>query len=243
LKIRTRIYAIDSGISTIVLDDSDSLSIRRSLRLSKGDCVCCFNGDGKNYIYSISESTSKQVILHLDSIQDNSADSFPDTNVFIASTKGKTKDRIVRDITPLGVSTIYFYQADRSIAKPSQDSFDRLLKITIEACRQCGRSTIPEVLLHDKPIIDLYNDREISACNTIIFLEGAVDSNVQIKECSDDSMNIVFGPEGGFSPQEKELFKQKGFPTASLGPRILRSELAVVVGLTVIQQQRGLLSS
>lgn len=48
-----------------------------------------------------------------------------------------------------------------------------------------------------------------------------------------DETCCVFGPEGGFSPKEIEILHKKGFNSISLGKRILRSETAPVVFLSL----------
>ena len=51
------------------------------------------------------------------------------------------------------------------------------------------------------------------------------------------SLLAVFGPEGGFSDEEVELFKHHGFFSCSLGPRILRTETAPLYLLAVASYQ------
>ena len=53
-----------------------------------------------------------------------------------------------------------------------------------------------------------------------------------------DELYLMFGPEGGFSNSELMIANKK-IDMASLGPRILRSETAPVVALTVLQSEFG----
>jgi 16S rRNA (uracil1498-N3)-methyltransferase len=51
---------------------------------------------------------------------------------------------------------------------------------------------------------------------------------------------ILIGPEGGFSPKERETLRDKPFTTAcSLGPRILRADTAAIAALSVWQAALG----
>jgi 16S rRNA (uracil1498-N3)-methyltransferase len=51
---------------------------------------------------------------------------------------------------------------------------------------------------------------------------------------------LLIGPEGGFSPEERRMLRGLSFVTpASLGPRILRAETAVIAALAVIQAAWG----
>jgi 16S rRNA (uracil1498-N3)-methyltransferase len=45
---------------------------------------------------------------------------------------------------------------------------------------------------------------------------------------------IAIGPEGGWAPEEAELFELNGWRTASLGPRIVRAETAAIAALAVV---------
>jgi 16S rRNA (uracil1498-N3)-methyltransferase len=46
------------------------------------------------------------------------------------------------------------------------------------------------------------------------------------------STTLFIGPEGDFSPTEYELLRVKGVQPVSLGPYVLKSETAVVTGLS-----------
>jgi 16S rRNA (uracil1498-N3)-methyltransferase len=50
---------------------------------------------------------------------------------------------------------------------------------------------------------------------------------------------ILIGPEGGFSKNEIESAKEKGFLSYSLGPRILRAETASISACTLVQHILG----
>ena len=48
------------------------------------------------------------------------------------------------------------------------------------------------------------------------------------------SIGILIGAEGGFSPKEVEYAKENGYNSISLGKRILKSETAVFYALSAI---------
>jgi 16S rRNA (uracil1498-N3)-methyltransferase len=51
---------------------------------------------------------------------------------------------------------------------------------------------------------------------------------------------ILIGPEGGFSPKEREMLRALPFATAAtLGPRILRADTAAISALTLWQAALG----
>ena len=57
-----------------------------------------------------------------------------------------------------------------------------------------------------------------------------------------ESVSILIGPEGGLTEQEFLLAGASGFDAFSLGPRVLRTETASVVALSLLQSRYGDLS-
>jgi 16S rRNA (uracil1498-N3)-methyltransferase len=53
------------------------------------------------------------------------------------------------------------------------------------------------------------------------------------------NVNLIIGPEGGFSAKEIQWAEQAGFLITSLGKRILRTETAPVASLAIIQHLFG----
>lgn len=241
--VRTRLYAPQAGERLLILADSDTLDVKRALRLAAGDKVACFNGDGYDYIYQVENSSKRDMHLALERSFVNEADRLPETWVFVAATKGKTKDRIARDLPPLGATRIVFFHAERSVAQPEKHQEERLQKIAIEACRQCERSTVPRVEVTDASLPRiLANESNFPNFpkQKIFFWERAEDGTVTPRVGA-GPLALIFGPEGGFTAEEVHWMQSQGFMPAGLGKRILRSELAVVVGMTKIQGTRGLI--
>ena len=53
------------------------------------------------------------------------------------------------------------------------------------------------------------------------------------------SVSLVIGPEGGFTQNEISEANKKGLKSLSLGPRILRTETAPIVAMTLLQHRWG----
>jgi len=268
MKPRTRLYTPNAGAPTLNLSDPDSLAVRRSLRLAAGDFVACFNGDGREHLYRIESSIRGGLYLIWEKSFANPLDFLPETRIFIAATKGKTKDQIVKELTPLGATMIAFFTAERSVCRLESHALDRFRKIAVESCRQCGRSTIPAVEIYDRSLLELCGQPGLFPQQTLLFWEGesSVNSENRVGETSfspstgnlDPAMNrkavlsplrisdpeqpvaLIFGPEGGFTGEEINAARDAGFSFCTLGLRILRSELAVIVGVTLAQVQRNL---
>uniref|UniRef100_UPI003F6C0597 RsmE family RNA methyltransferase n=1 Tax=Congregibacter sp. TaxID=2744308 RepID=UPI003F6C0597 len=53
------------------------------------------------------------------------------------------------------------------------------------------------------------------------------------------SLTLLVGPEGGFSDEEVTAAVDQGFCALQMGPRILRTETAPLVGLALAQGRWG----
>lgn len=237
--IRTRIYHPNAGLSEWMADDPDTLGVARTLRLQQGDLFACFNGDGYENVYSVQSVDKRLLTATLLHREINPRDPQQELTVLLASTKGKTKDLMVKELTALGTTRIVFYHAVRSVSLPDEKKTDQWLKAAVEACRQCERSTIPNVDLSPHPLHHL--DAEIFHSQLICFYEKSKPENTPVIYDKNLPITLVFGPEGGFVDDEIDFLKQHNAQLCSLGRRILRAELAVSVGVAIVQFQRGML--
>jgi len=61
-----------------------------------------------------------------------------------------------------------------------------------------------------------------------------------LQKAGGGAWSILIGPEGGFSPEERETLRSLPFSTAvSLGPRILRADTAAISAMTLWQYAVG----
>ena len=128
---------------------------------------------------------------------------------------------VVRQATELGVRDIQPVITDYSdVTVLSRNKRERLQRIAVEACKQSGRSFVPNV----KDAVKL-EDAELV---TPTLVAHPFDSNPLADYKKTDALTVVTGPEGGFSPKDLDTLKAKGATTVSLGKRILRAETAPI---------------
>ena len=131
--------------------------------------------------------------------------------------------------TELGASKIFPVITDRTITK--QINLKRMQDIVIEASEQCERLTIPEIfdLRKLEDLIEIWDKKRI-----ILYGDETIRNRDEIKLdfkniYSRSSGAILIGPEGGFSNDEINYLRKKTFiKPIDLGPRILRSDTAVI---------------
>jgi len=141
---------------------------------------------------------------------------------------------VIEKATELGVNEVYPVHTDNCAVNKQaiQGKIERWQKIMFEASKQCERADIPTC--HDvsdlKTVLDLKVDKILAFCerNTDLTLNNYLSKNPIQKN---EKVLVIIGPEGGFSKEEFNLFREKQIPMITLGNLILKAETAVTVAL------------
>lgn len=148
----------------------------------------------------------------------------------------------IEKATELGVAAIapvIARRTEKHLAQAAGKRVERWRRIAHEAAKQSRRSDIP--LIHDPaPLADRV--RAASDTTRIVLAEQersttlrtVVEEAVNAAQNQMPMLDLAFGPEGGWAPDEEALFDANGWRPASLGPRILRAETAAIAALSVV---------
>ena len=151
----------------------------------------------------------------------------------LALIKSDRLDWALQKATELGVSAIQPIITQFTDSPPKADRLekkrDHWKEILVNACEQSDNDWVP-VLREPRQLNELALPRQ-----TIV--AHPVTDSVQINP--DHEALLLIGPEGGFSDAELDFLYKKQVKPMSLGPRILRTETAAIVGLTLLGQQYG----
>lgn len=224
------------GQST-VLDERSSHHLARVLRIKVDDVVTVFNGDGYNYLSRVSSVTKASVTVDLLSKEDPRNESPLSTQLGLAVSKGDRFEWAIKKATELGVSSISPILSQRVDVRLAPERWkkkqDHWQQIVISACEQSGRAVVPEV--HSPQPLGGWVEAAKTDQKFCLHpgLSGALPSTPP------NSVALLIGPEGGLSDDEVALASDHGFIGINLGPRILRTETAPLVALSVIGTQWG----
>jgi len=205
-----------------LLITSDNLvnQLKNVFRFVKGDHVLFFDNSGYDFTFSINNFDNNSVSLNFINSRENTVIPTRETYLFASLVKKDNFEWIAQKATELGVSHIIPIASDRSEKKDL--NLERIQKIIIEAAEQSGRGTLPI----------LYSITDLSSAITNYgHVKSIVWDPASVKFSQKDVADCIgayIGPEGGWSPQELELFNEHGIQVRSLGPQILRSETAVI---------------
>ncbi len=221
--------------------------IRNVLRLGKGDTLILLDGLGTEYKGVITFAERDGVVGKIFDVR--ASDSEPSVEVILAQglPKGEKLDLVVRMCTEIGVSEIIPMVTQRSLPrfKDSQRTrkHERWQRIAEEAAKQCRRGKIPKIreLCSFTDLI-----KEASSQGTLAFMawESAHSSQglhelLESRRSHSRRVYIIIGPEGGFSEEEASFAESLGISMLSLGRRILRTETAGVVAVSLILYELG----
>ena len=163
--------------------------------------------------------------------------------------KGDKLDFITEKSTELGARQIWAAPFKWSVAKWDSKKLakkaEKLSKIALGAAEQSRRLVIPEVQLFEK--LSNLTDRFSEFDHVLIAYEESAKSGetselMRTLAKNPSKILLIFGPEGGISPEEIEKFEQLGAISIGLGPRILRAETAPLYALSAISSYYDLMN-
>ena len=231
---------IQDGKVTVVGDDA--FHIARALRMAVGDELTVSDKCGVVLYCRLERIRDDECILTVLSEQTCSAEPPAHITLFMAYPKGDKLETVVQKAVELGASVICPFESSRCIKRPAPDKAAkqtaRLQRIAEEASKQCGRGRLPKIEepLRLKDILPRLGGYDI----TLLCYEnenGTTLKSVLKSADKRDSIAVIVGSEGGFSPEEAELIVSAGAVSVGLGPRILRCETAPDYALSAISYE------
>ncbi|MCO7574669.1 MULTISPECIES: 16S rRNA (uracil(1498)-N(3))-methyltransferase [Pseudomonas chlororaphis group] len=219
------------------LPEAQAHYIGRVLRMAEGDALQVFDGSGMEFRGTLVEVGKKRVRVQLDESFAGQDESPLQIHLGQGLSRGERMDWAIQKATELGVSEITPIFSERCEVRLKDERADKRLlhwrQVAISACEQCGRSRVP--LIH-APVLLADWIKQTQADLKLVLHPVAQPLESHAKP---QTLAFLIGPEGGLSDTEVEQAHGAGFLPARLGPRVLRTETAPVVALTVAQQLWG----
>lgn len=208
------------------------------LRLKINEPLILFNGEGGEYLAKITRAEKRHSEVYIERFDDIDRESSLQTTLVLSLIKPDKMDFAIQKSVELGVNAIQPVITDRSVIKIKNDKQDKKLQhwqgIIIAACEQSGRTKIPTV---KSPIkLDDWLQQKSDALR-IMMLPTAQKRAIDLPQTQ--NIELLIGPEGGFTDQEEDKCLQQGLETIVFGKRVFRAETAAIAGLSVLQQRFG----
>lgn len=224
--------------TTVTLEDTQAHYLGKVLRLKAGDQISLFNGDSGEFLGEIELVEKKAIHIKLSDQVDNKSDPVFPIHIGIGISRGERMDYMIQKATEVGVSSITPLFTERCEVKLKGDRANNRLahwtKIAIAACEQSGRCT-PPVIEEPEALTTWLQKPRFDAC----FVLDHRGSNGFDAALNPQSACFLIGPEGGLSDEEVATASFVSFTPLCIGPRVLRTETAPLVAISIAQHLWG----
>lgn len=242
-----RFFVNESDITgqLVKISGPDAHHISRVLRLKPDDYIEVVLGSGK--IGKVKLIAFADDLVEGQIVQSYQADQESPINLrlYQGLAKGDKMDLVVQKAVELGVTEIIPFSSRFTVVKldgaAAEKRRQRWQRIAEEAAKQCRRTQIPNVspVMGFQEVLDQLSVRDEEHLVLLPYeneeRQGIKD--LEVGSCS--TVSVIIGPEGGFHVQEVEGAQQIGAKIITLGPRILRTETAGLVALSLVGYRWG----
>lgn len=226
-------FGINKKDNIITLNKNDLNHIKNVMRMKKGTKIIVVYND-ISYICSLNNNLESATIENIFK-EKNKENEF---TAYIPLLSEEKMSFILQHGTELGITKYIVVQYNHCKYKLKQKDYEKKLlrwnKILKEASEQCYRIDMPRV----EKIIDTKDIEKCEGVNILCSLDKSdVNSIVNVltqSNCS-DTINIVFGPEGGLLKIEEDKLVEKGYTKTSLGNDVLRTETVPLMIASIIK--------
>ena len=216
--------------TTSLLSKEHTHYVVNVMRMKRGSSLNFFNKDGEWSSEIIFLNKDRVEVKYLKKIKDPTYPS--NIELAICLVKKGPMETILQKATELGVNRIIPNLSERTVLK--ELNLERAKKIVIEATEQSNQLFPPEISekINLKDFLD-----NLDGSTKLLFAD--VNSKNYLKKENLKKANffsLLIGPEGDFSPNERELIIAKSNTYSfSLSKNILRSETAVISAISLVK--------
>lgn len=222
----------------IEIRGKDARHLQEVLRLGVGDWVVVCDGMGHRYRAEVVASRPLNVQLRR-------GDALPEIHLpyhvtlATAVIRPQRFDWLVEKAFELGCRRLIPLTTERTVTtyiKDAKKQHARWSEIALAAAKQSGLPWLPEVSALT-PIAEVIRkpSGQLFYCWEGLAISGHAASPPQHDKAA-NTITLLIGPEGGFSPMEHTQIMDHHPQLLPLGPLILRSETAAIVALTKVMQ-------
>lgn len=224
----------------------------RVLRLKTGAGIVLFDGQGGEYP-ALLDCQNKHTVAITQAHDAREAELAGHVTLIQGLASADKMDWIIEKAVELGAHRVVPIAAQRSVLQLRGERLEKRLhhwrRIARSASEQCGRNRIMTV--DSVYTLKAFLEQHSPGSNEVMFVchpDYGTPLRQAIREAADTlgsdgvlkkpALNLMIGPEGGWSEPELSLAEQHGITPIRFGPRVLRTETA---GLALIAASTALL--
>ena len=226
-----RLYHPDSieENSTSLLSKEHTHYVVNVMRLKRGSNINFFNKEGEWKSEIIFLDKDRVEVKILEKVKQSMTSS--NIELAICLVKKNPIETILQKATELGVCKITPIISERTEVK--ELNFERANKIVVEATEQSNQLTPPEI----SKVIKLKDFlKNLDGSSKLLFADVNSKDNLKAEILKGaKSLPVLIGPEGDFSPSERELiFSNPNVVPFTISKNILRSDTAVISAISLV---------
>ena len=215
--------------TTSLLSKEHTHYVANVMRMKRGSNINFFNKNGEWLSEIVFLDRDRIEVKFLNKIKESSKKS--NIELAICLVKKNPMETILQKATELGVSIITPIISERTEVK--ELNYERAQKIVVEATEQSNQLNPPEL----SKVIKLKDFLEkLDNGSKFLFADVNSQNILEKKDLEGDALKtILIGPEGDFSPSERESILAKANTTSfSISKNILRSDTAVISAISLV---------
>lgn len=238
-----RAFAADLTQPEVILSESEAHHVLHVLRGRVGDELELFDGAGTVARAVIAAAARRDVTCRIASRTREDVVRRCAVTVCSAPPKGDRLKWLVEKLTELGVDELQLMQTHRTVVVPGETRIEKLRTSVIAACKQCGRNRLMDVRTL-APFADVLRPNEGGGDRPIRLIAhpGSDSRSLTAVLATTErhrSVQVLIGPEGGFTPDEiQQALRAGAIAVEWPGGHILRIETAAIAFASVILQSR-----
>ncbi len=227
-----RLYFSDNIVenTTSLLSKEHAHYVANVMRMKRGSNINFFNKEGEWLSEIIFLDRDRVEVKFLNKIKEPTNPSY--IELAICLVKKNPMEIILQKATELGVNRITPIISERTEVK--ELNYERAQKIVIEATEQSNQLNPPKLsqVINLKDFLKKINNNG----SKFLFADVNSQNNLQKKDVEGDALKtILIGPEGDFSPNERELILTlPNLTSFSLSRNILRTDTAVISAISLV---------
>lgn len=218
----------------VTLPEEEAHHAANVLRGAAGEEVIVVDGEGGWYRVRLETLDKNHVTGVVLEEQREVGEPSYELTIGIALLKNRRRfETFLEKAVELGVRRILPLDTERT--EKQRLRMDRAERIMIAALKQTRRSRLPTL----QPVQSLEEVLQTSATGISVICHEQADRSATLGHVLDGRLDapiqVLIGPEGGFSGSEIEQARRKGWQLASLGCRRLRAETAGITVAAAVQ--------
>ena len=199
------------------------------MRLKRGSNINFFNKNGEWLSEIVFLDRDRVEVKFLNKLKEPTKNS--NIELAICLVKKSPMDTILQKATELGVSKIIPIVSERTEVK--ELNFERANRIVVEATEQSNQLIPPQI----SEVTKLKNFlKDLSGSSKLLFADVNSKDKLKAEALKEaKTLSVLIGPEGDFSPSERELILANSEVVPfTISRNILRSDTAVISAISLV---------